>query len=158
MDRMNRGGWIVLALGATLALAGCDKPAEPTRTEADKAQSERTKEAREDAKDAAEVANANADNTKKNERDREPSAVTPLDQKENEVDRGITQRIRQGVMDLDGLSMNARNVKIVTADGVVTLRGPVKSDKEKADIAALAEKVEGVKKVDNQLEVEVPNR
>ena len=124
-------------LGVTLAAYGCDRS--------------KTEEGRNEEPTAA-------DNTKKNERDRDPAAVTPLDQKENEVDRGITQKVRQGVMDHDDLSMNAKNVKIVTADGVVTLRGPVKSEKEKADIAALAQKVEGVKRVDNQLEVEQPNR
>ncbi len=50
--------------------------------------------------------------------------------------------------------MNAKNVKIITQDGVVTLRGPVKSAEEKAMIASVAQKTGGVKRVDNQLEVE----
>ena len=49
----------------------------------------------------------------------------------------------------------AKNIKIITIDGVVTLRGPVKSEKEKTDIGAKAQQVAGVKRVDNQLEVEV---
>jgi osmotically-inducible protein OsmY len=49
--------------------------------------------------------------------------------------------------------MNGKNVKIVTIDGVVTLRGPVASAREKKDIANLVKKVDGVKRVDNQLEV-----
>ena len=93
-----------------------------------------------------------ANNTKKNERDRDPT-LTPMDQGENEVDRTITQKIRQDVMKDDTFSMNAKNVKIITKDGVVTLRGPVKTDKEKTDIAALAQKAEGVKRVDNQIEI-----
>jgi osmotically-inducible protein OsmY len=99
------------------------------------------------------AANVPADNTKKNERDREPYAVTPENQSENETDRSITQRIRQNVVKDDDLSFNAKNVKIITRDGVVTLRGPVKDDQEKAQIATYAQRVEGVKKVDNQLEV-----
>jgi hyperosmotically inducible protein len=93
------------------------------------------------------------DNTKVNERDRNTAALTPGDQGENEVDRTITQKIRQGVMKNDALSMTAKNVKIITAGSVVTLRGPVKSDKEKADIAAIATGTDGVKRVDNQLEI-----
>lgn len=53
----------------------------------------------------------------------------------------------------DALSVNGKNVKIITRDGVVTLRGPVKTDKEKAEIASIAKSVDGVKSVDNQLEV-----
>ncbi|WP_437680853.1 BON domain-containing protein [Sorangium sp. So ce131] len=96
-----------------------------------------------------------ADNTDKNDRDRDPAALTPGDQGENETDRTITQKIRQAVVANDGFSMNAKNVKIITNGQVVTLRGPVKNDKEKADIAAIAQGIAGVKQVDNQLEVDV---
>ena len=50
--------------------------------------------------------------------------------------------------------MNAHNVKIITRDGVVTLRGPVENASEKTSVAAKAQKVAGVKRVDNQLEIE----
>lgn len=99
------------------------------------------------------VASAPADNSKKNERDRSATAVTPGDQGENDVDRGITQRIRQEVMKTDGLSMNAKNIKIITVDAVVTLRGPVSSDQERAQIVAIAQRAGGVKRVDNQIEI-----
>ena len=79
------------------------------------------------------------DNTGKNERDRQPSAVTPEDQGNNESDLKITQQIRQGLMKLDDTSMDAKNVKIITSGGVVTLRGPVDSAQEKAAIAKLAQ-------------------
>jgi len=98
------------------------------------------------------TARVEADNTKKNERDR-ADTLTPLDQAENEADRGITQQIRQAVVGKDGLSMNAKNVKIITSNGVVTLRGPVRSVDEKADIAGIAQRTGGVTRVDNQLEV-----
>ena len=98
-------------------------------------------------------ASVDADNTKKNERDRAETALTPGDQGESEADRTITQSIRQAVVKNDGLSFTAKNIKIITVDGVVTLRGPVKSDKEKTDIGALAQQVNGIKRVDNQLEV-----
>jgi len=93
------------------------------------------------------------DNTGRNVRDRSGDTKTPGDQSENEADRTITQNIRQAITADDSLSTNAKNVKIITNDGTVTLRGPVKSEKEKAEIEAKAKQVAGVKKVDNQLEV-----
>ena len=100
-----------------------------------------------------EVSQAAADNTKKNERDREINALTPGDQAENETDRTLTQRVRQEVVKQDSLSMTAKNVKIITANGVITLRGPVKSAEERAEIARIAQGVAGVSRVDNQLEI-----
>jgi osmotically-inducible protein OsmY len=97
---------------------------------------------------------ADADNTKRNARDADGHTLTPMDQGESEADRTITQNIRKAVVDHDQLSTNAKNVKIITQDGVVTLRGPVKSAEEKATIASVAQKTGGVKRVDNQLEIE----
>ena len=95
-----------------------------------------------------------ADNTGKNARDADGNTLTPLDQGESEADRTITQQIRKAVVDHDQLSTNAKNVKIITQNGVVTLRGPVKSQEEKAAIASVAQKTGGVKRVENQLEIE----
>lgn len=100
------------------------------------------------------AASADADNTKRNARDADGTTLTPLDQGENEADRTITQQIRKAVVGHDQLSTNAKNVKIITQDGVVTLRGPVKSAEEKSTIASVAQKTGGVKRVDNQLEIE----
>ena len=94
------------------------------------------------------------DNTKKNEGDDRPGAVTAQDQGGSEQDRTITQQVRQAVVKDDSLSTAAKNVKIVTIEGVVTLRGPVKSNEEKTTLASFAQNVEGVKRVDNQLEVD----
>ena len=93
------------------------------------------------------------DNSGRNVRDRDDQSKTPGDQSESDSDRTITQNIRQAVTADDSLSTNAKNIKIITSDGTVTLRGPVKSEKEKADIEAKAKQVTGVKKVDNQLEI-----
>jgi osmotically-inducible protein OsmY len=65
-----------------------------------------------------------ADNTKVNERDRDKSQPTADQQKENRSDLGITQQIRQSVMKDKSLSTYAHNVKIITKDGQVTLKGP----------------------------------
>lgn len=105
------------------------------------------------AANSAEVANVPADNTKKNERDGREAALTPGDQGESAGDIAITQKIRQEVVKDDKLSMNAKNIKIITIAGVVTLRGPVKTDQERQEIAAYAQRVEGVLLVNNRLEV-----
>src|SRR5215510_9718303 len=93
------------------------------------------------------------DNTGRNVRDRNEVTKTPMDQSENEADRTITQNIRQALTADDSLSTNAKNVKIITNDGTVTLRGPVKNEQEKTAIEAKAKQVAGVKSVDNQLEI-----
>ena len=95
-----------------------------------------------------------ADNTARNRRDRDSKTLTPMDQSENEQDRTITQQIRKSVTSDDSLSTNAHNVKIITVNGVVTLRGPVKTEAEKSKIAEVAQRVAGVTKVDNQIEIE----
>ena len=94
-----------------------------------------------------------ADNTAKNERDASGDTKTSGDQSESPEDIKITAAIRRAVVADDSLSMTAANVKIITAEGKVTLRGPVKSAAEKAKIGELAKKNAGKAKVDNQLEV-----
>ena len=93
-----------------------------------------------------------ADNSGKNVRDRN-GAPTSGDQSNAKSDVAITQEIRKAVVADKTLSTNAHNVKIITADGVVTLRGPVKSAAEKATIGAKAQQAAGVTRVDNQLEI-----
>ena len=69
------------------------------------------------------------------------------------MDVGITQRIRQAVVEDSTLTMGEKDVKISSIGGVVTLRGPVDSDASKAKIATIAQNTSGVKQVDNQLEI-----
>ena len=102
---------------------------------------------------AAEDAKTDADNSAKNERDRDKKTLTPGDQSETPEDRKLTQTIRQAVMKDKSLTMTAKNVKIITAQGKVTLRGPVKSAEEKTKINDLAKAAAGEVPVDNQLEV-----
>lgn len=91
-----------------------------------------------------------ADNSGKNAGD---AAVTSEDQSNAKSDLTITQAIRAAVVADKTLSTNAHNVKIVTANGVVTLRGPVLSAAEKTTIGATAQRVAGVSRVDNELEI-----
>lgn len=79
---------------------------------------------------------------------------TASDQSENEADRKITQRIRQAVTKDNSLSTSAQNVKIITQDGKVTLRGTVNSDSEKQKIADMAKKAPGVKNVENLITID----
>jgi osmotically-inducible protein OsmY len=93
------------------------------------------------------------DNTGRNVQDRSGATLTPGDQSESEADRTLTQRVRQAVVADDSLSTTAHNIKIITINGVVTLRGPVNSAQEKANIDAKAQQIAGATKVDNQLEI-----
>jgi hyperosmotically inducible periplasmic protein len=94
----------------------------------------------------------NADNTGKNTRDRDDQSQTATDQSNDPADIKITADIRKMVVNDGSLSMMAKNVKIITIDGVVTLRGPVETQKEKATIESHA-KHGGAKKITNELEV-----
>ena len=94
-----------------------------------------------------------ADNTAKNERDASGDTKTSGDQSESPEDIKITAAIRRAIVADDSLTMTATNVKIITADGKVTLRGPVKTAAEKTKIAELAKKNAGKATIDNQLEV-----
>jgi len=94
-----------------------------------------------------------ADNSGKNVRDRSESALTPGDQSSAPGDVAITSAVRMAVVDDPNLSVNAQNVKIITVAGVVTLRGPVATPAEKESVGAKAQRISGVTKVDNQLEV-----
>jgi hyperosmotically inducible protein len=93
-----------------------------------------------------------SDNTGINIRDRDSMAKTPFDQSESEADRTITQKIRQALMADNSLSTNAKNIKIITNDGVVTLRGPVANARENDAILRKINAIRGIERVDNQLE------
>jgi hyperosmotically inducible periplasmic protein len=94
-----------------------------------------------------------ADNTKVNERDRNANEATADQQKENLSDRDITQQIRKAIMSDKSLSTYAHNVKIVTQNGMVTLKGPVRSEDEKKAVEAKATEVAGEGKVTSELDV-----
>jgi len=94
-----------------------------------------------------------ADNTKVNTRDRSDASLTADQQKESQSDREITRRIRRSLVKDESLSTYAHNVKIITRDGQVTLKGPVRSDDEKRAIETKATEVAGENKVTNELEI-----
>jgi len=94
-----------------------------------------------------------ADNTKVNKRDRKTGAVTADQQKENDSDRELTANIRKALMDNKDLSTYAHNVKIVSHNGMVTLKGPVRSQDEKKAIEAKATEIAGAGKVTSMISV-----
>jgi hyperosmotically inducible periplasmic protein len=125
----------VLTVVLTFLVLGCSKN-EPAKTD-----------------QPSQTATVAADNSGTNVRDRNDATKTSGDQSESEGDRTISQNIRQAITADDSLSTNGKNVKIITVDGVVTLRGPVKSETEKTNIVAKAQQIAGVKSVENQLEI-----
>ena len=106
---------------------------------------------------AQEPAAPQADNTKVNQRDRNSNESTADQQKENRSDRDITQQIRKAIVKDKSLSSYAHNVKVITQNGMVTLKGPVRSEDEKMAVAAKAAEVVGQDKVTNQLDVKPKN-
>ncbi len=93
------------------------------------------------------------DNSKANQNN---NATTADQQKMNPVDRDLTRKIRLALHDDKSLSMYAHNIKIISQDGKVTLRGPVRSDDERAAIEAKAVAVAGEGNVTNRLHVAPP--
>ena len=89
------------------------------------------------------------DNTAHNKAHR----VTADQQTNGASDRETTAKIRRAIIADKSLSMYGHNVKIVTRNGAVTLKGPVHSDEEKKTIASKAEEVAGQGKVTDQLTV-----
>jgi hyperosmotically inducible protein len=94
----------------------------------------------------------NADNTGKNVRDRADQSETATNQSNDPADVKMTAAIRKMVVADDSLSMMAKNVKIITVGGVVTLRGPVETEKDKATIESHAKQA-GAKNITNELEI-----
>ena len=94
-----------------------------------------------------------ADNSRRNKRETDPNELNPVDQKENSADLAVSQKIRRAIYDDNTLSLNAHNVKIITRDGIVNLKGPVHSQDEKTNVEAKAAAVVGKDNVKSQLEI-----
>lgn len=102
------------------------------------------------------AANSELENTERNVRDRSEQNITPENQKETRNDRQVTAEIRSFIVKDKSLSRNAHNAKIITQQGMVTLRGPVENSIEKSKLQSIAQQIRGVKQVDNQLEIKAP--
>jgi len=102
---------------------------------------------------AADNEKTKSDNTATNERDRSGETKTSGDQSNSSADLKITQAIRQALMKDSELSTSAKNIKIITANGQVTLRGPVRTAQEKSKIDQIAKSAAGGAQIDDQLDV-----
>jgi len=102
------------------------------------------------------AADSALENTEINVRDKGNTTLTPEDQKETKKDIKITAHIRKAVVKDKSLSIDAQNAKIITRNGMVTLRGPVANEAESKTLEKIAKKTRGVVKVDNQLEIKAP--
>jgi osmotically-inducible protein OsmY len=131
-----------------IGLAGCDK-SETSQTTTPAAPTVSTS-------DAAPTATTQPDNTGVNTRDRSNDAVTAASQGQGKSDVDVTADIRRRIM-AGHMSVNAENVKVVSQNGKVTLRGPVDTQSEKDSIGQMATDVVGANNVDNQLDIKAGN-
>jgi hypothetical protein len=93
------------------------------------------------------------DNTKKNLPTNHHDANRADQQSNSTSDVELTRKIRRALTQDSSLSTYAHNVKIITRNGVVELKGPVKSQSEKDAVEAKATDVAGASKVKNELSV-----
>ena len=109
------------------------------------------------AQDSAGQSAPSSDNTKINQRDQNPNEPTADQQKNDRSDRDITQQVRQAIVADKTFSTYAHNVKVITQNGQVTLKGPVRSDDEKRSVEAKAAAIAGDGKVGSELTVKPKN-
>lgn len=93
------------------------------------------------------------DNTAVNKRDRDASQPTADQQKNNRSDVAITRDIRRALANDKHLSTYARNIKVITQHGDVTLKGPVRSDDEKQAVEAKAVEIAGADHVKSEVSI-----
>ena|ERR1700694_3152535 len=105
------------------------------------------------AQDSATQSAPASDNTKINQRDRNPNEPTADQQQNNRSDRDLTQQVRKAIEADKNFSTYAHNVKVITQNGRVTLKGPVRSEEEKRAVEAKAAEVAGEGKVISELTV-----
>ncbi|MEO8494221.1 MAG: BON domain-containing protein [Planctomycetota bacterium] len=99
-------------------------------------------------------ATTDRNNTAINKRDAEGDTSTPFDQSNEQSDIDLVAEIRSQVLEIEDLSVNGRNVKIITNGGKAVLRGPVATQAERDAIAKIATDLAGDGNVTDQLEVD----
>lgn len=94
------------------------------------------------------------ENTGVNQRDTNEDKQTSFDQSNSQADTELVANLRSSILEIDDLSINGRNIKIITNEGRVVLRGPVDSAAERDAIEKVAKEVAGADNVKSELEVE----
>jgi hyperosmotically inducible periplasmic protein len=139
------------AVSAALQVAAQDNE-DAKRSNAKKAMSAIAASAEDNSTEMNVEMQNSADNTGKNVRDKSGATLTPMDQSNDQRDLDMTQKIRKALVADDSLSNNAKNIKVITVNGIVTLRGPVDSAEERKKIVAKAKSIANGK-INNQLEI-----
>lgn len=93
------------------------------------------------------------DNTAQNDKQMDKDAVNPTHQGNSTKDVQITKDIRSGIMETD-LSFNAKNIKVITRDEKVTLKGVVESDAEHQAILKIAGNHANTAMINDKLKVD----
>jgi osmotically-inducible protein OsmY len=106
----------------------------------------------------AQQATRAADNSKVNDRDQSGTQPTADQQENGQSDLELTRQIRRSIVQDTSLSTYAHNVKIISQDGKVTLKGPVRSEEEKQAIEAKASEVAGKDNVVSELSIAPANK
>jgi hyperosmotically inducible periplasmic protein len=96
---------------------------------------------------------AAGDNSKINQQDRQSSAPTADQQKNDSSDLQLTREIRQSLMKEKSLSTYAHNLKVISQNGKVTLKGPVRSEDERDAVLAKATQVAGEANVNDEMTI-----
>jgi hypothetical protein len=109
--------------------------------------------AKADLRQAPQETPAQPDNTNKNLPANHHDANRADQQSNSSSDVELTRKIRQAISQDKSRSTYARNVKIITRNGVVELKGPVRSQSEKDAVEAKATDIAGASKVKNELTV-----
>ncbi len=105
-----------------------------------------------DSNETAETAESTGSSeTTANERQAEGATADQQSNSENDVE--VTRQIRQKIMEDESLSTNAHNVKIITENGSVTLKGLVDSQAEKSKVESHARAAAGATPIENQIEI-----
>jgi osmotically-inducible protein OsmY len=145
---MPANKFIIAAGIAALFLTGCERRSDSGASSGDQGMGSGS------ARDSSAV---EPSNTGRNERDRSGTTLTPGDQGNSKEDVEITRKIRRAITGSDQLSTDAKNIKIITENGKVTLRGPVQNAQEMQAIQSIVREA-GVTAFDNQLEVKTANQ
>lgn len=116
-------------------------------------QEQQWKSTKQDSMQGSSSKSVQPDNSGVNKRDRRDEEMTSDKQGQSKTDIELTRKIRRAIMEDDSLSTYGHNVKIIARNGMVTLKGPVHSEQEKAAIEAKAVAVAGAGKIKNELEI-----
>ncbi len=96
------------------------------------------------------------DNSAVNSRETSAKELNAEDQGGSNADVETTRKIRQAITDKSSLSTYAHNIKIITVNGAVTLKGPVANEAERAEVLSLRLKLQGL--ITSEMKLRFRNR